>query len=378
MKSVATNQCYHIGIFVRDAKCRFMGLGEYEYNLAQQLCKRAPELKQRYGITLHFIVDKTDVGAYGDNVEYILFNKRRRFLFNNRLLRPLTAHFLPHLDLVHLTHQGTKIRRPIGAETLVTVHDVNFFHNHLKNVAHKVRRFRRGIAPATHLSFISEFTKHDVLSRFKISIPNKVILNGVNDLSQSPDESNLELPDAYFFHISRLAAKKNVHLLIQMMKYLPEENLVIAGSGHKDYLRELETIIRSENLHNVFMLGNVSTEDKAFLYRHCKALMFPSLSEGFGLPVVEAFCFGKPAFITNLTALPEVGGDAAYYFDELQPAAMAKTVENGLMDFQSNEKARSAAFTQQAEKFSWDTAAENYIRYYLEILNITPQENTPC
>ena len=198
-----------------------------------------------------------------------------------------------------------------------------------------------------------------------------MILNGVTDLSkqQVPDH-HLNIPKEYFFHISRLAAKKNTHLLVEMMKYLPQENLVIAGTGRNPYMQKLVDIIKTLNLSNVYLVGNVSAEQKAALYKNCKGFLFPSLSEGFGLPVVEAMCFGKPVFLSALTSLPEVGGDVSYYFNDLEASSMAGIVQKGISEFEKDKESNEQAIIRHASQFSWEKAAESYISYSLDILSI--------
>lgn len=365
------NGHYNIGVYLFESANEFAGLGEYERNLGRNLADMAAALKTKYGVNLYFIVPPYMAGAYGNDVEYISVSKLEMKLLNCHLL-PLTAVFpFRKFDLLHLTHQNTRLRRRLSSETLVTIHDVNFFHNHLNGgISRKQHRFERGISKATRISFISHFTSDDVRKHFKISVPSKVILNGVNNLNVGKIGCSMDLPDRFFFHISRLAAKKNVHLLIEMMKYLPGENLVIAGSGHKEYNERLKEIIRRDNLTNVFLLGNVSENEKAELYSRCSAFMFPSLSEGFGLPVVEAMCFSKPVFISDLTSLPEVGGDVAYYFKELNAGKMAETVLQKMAAFASDREHSEQLLRQHAAEFNWKAAAAEYASYYLEILGI--------
>lgn len=195
-----------------------------------------------------------------------------------------------------------------------------------------------------------------------------MVLNGVKDLTAIKTNQRNQSTVPYLFHVSRLAAKKNVHLLIQMMKYLPDYELVIAGKGHSDYEQQLHRLIDREGLHNVALVGRILEDEKAFFYRHCVALAFPSISEGFGLPVIEAMYFGKPVFLSRLTALPEIGGDVAYYFDKLEPRDMAEVVRRGLAEHQDNEAARSQLIRQHAATFSWEKATESYIEYYKDIL----------
>jgi glycosyltransferase involved in cell wall biosynthesis len=114
----------------------------------------------------------------------------------------------------------------------------------------------------------------------------------------------------------------------------------------------------------VHFLGIITEKQKLWAYQNCKAFVFPSLSEGFGLPVVEAMSVGKPIFLSNLTSLPEIGGDDAYYFNDFSPENMVKTFQEGMADFEKNPQ-KSERLRQRAAKFTWKKAAEAYWELYL-------------
>jgi glycosyltransferase involved in cell wall biosynthesis len=106
----------------------------------------------------------------------------------------------------------------------------------------------------------------------------------------------------------------------------------------------------------------VSEEEKCWYYRKCLAFALPSRAEGFGLPVIEAMHYGKPVFLSNLAALPEIGGEAAYYFESFDAAAMQEVFRTGLADYEA--AGRSAAIRRHALRYSWDDAAAAYLRLY--------------
>ena len=94
--------------------------------------------------------------------------------------------------------------------------------------------------------------------------------------------------------------------------------------------------------------------------------MFPSIAEGFGLPVIEAMHFGKPVFLSKFTSLPEVGGNVAYYFDNFNAAHMQSVFAKGMQDFENRKPQKE--IMEQAAKFSWDKAAIQYLELYAECL----------
>jgi glycosyltransferase involved in cell wall biosynthesis len=90
--------------------------------------------------------------------------------------------------------------------------------------------------------------------------------------------------------------------------------------------------------------------------------MFPSVAEGFGAPVVEAMHFGKPVFLSDKTSLPEIGGDAAYYFKQFDKEYMQKVFEEGMTHYAQHNPVTT--IQQRARKFSWDTNAQEYMKLY--------------
>jgi glycosyltransferase involved in cell wall biosynthesis len=159
--------------------------------------------------------------------------------------------------------------------------------------------------------------------------------------------------------------QKGFHLLPALLK---ENNfgLVIAGIETPHKQKILEEAEKYNCLNRVHITGPVTDEDKAWYYKNCSAFLFPSIAEGFGLPVIEALHFGKPVFLSKFTSLPEVGGDAAYYFDNFEPGHMQSVFKNGMLDFIDRDRAQE--MVAQADKFSWDRAASQYLDLYAESL----------
>jgi len=213
---------------------------------------------------------------------------------------------------------------------------------------------------------ISQFVANDVIQYFpeakeKVS----VIYNGADKLI--PDEKHhpdFIPPKPFLFTIGLLSVQKGFHLLPALLKG-NNFHLVISGkeTPHKQtILAEAE---KYDCLERVHITGPISDEDKTWYYQNCDAFLFPSIAEGFGLPIIEAMHFGKPAFLSKFTSLPEVGGDVAYYFDNFEPEHMQEVFRSGMMDFNQNDRAQEAVA--QAEKFSWEIAAKNYLSLYEQV-----------
>lgn len=364
---------YKIYIEVYAISHPYVGIGEFCLNLGRHLASHACELREKYGIELYFIIPEGREGVFGDEVYYVSFPGN---------IQLFTRLYGKRIDLLHLTHQYCRFKHfPRVGRELMTVHDINFMYEKQDEKLEKyIKRFNRKLHYADYISFISNFTQQDTQEHFDVSMPSRVIYNGVSKLVTDNSKVSSEFisrcpAKPFFFHISSLRPKKNVHLLIEMMAHLPQETLVVAGDWSGKYGSEMQRRIQELGLKNVVCFDNVSTDEKSWLYEHCKAFLFPSACEGFGLPPVEAMCFGKPVFMSQLTSLPEVGGEYAFFWDELEPRQMADTVVEKMAEYEQRPTEVSAGLIANANRFDWEQCANEYIQYYLDILDIHSQQN---
>ncbi len=115
------------------------------------------------------------------------------------------------------------------------------------------------------------------------------------------------------------------------------------------------------------MPGQINDEVRQWLYRNCQAFLFPSLAEGFGLPVIEAMMQGRPVFLSDKTSLPEVGGPWGFYWSDFDPDAMAAVFRQG-METVRQDRQFSRKLKRYAARFSWQSAAQKYVDIYRAVL----------
>lgn len=341
----------------------YVGVGEFCKQLGKELGKQAKLLRERYGIDFFFIIPPSFRGCFGNEVHYLCMPIA---------LRHLLAFYPIKADLFHMPHQYCLFKNLRNAnKRLMTIHDINFIYEKQgRKLERAMQRFERKIKQMDYTNYISEFVKEDANKHFHIQAPGKVIYNGVADLPTVIGSSSKlaeQLPKNFLFHLSSLLPKKNVHLLIEMMRFLPEQNLVIAGNWDSSYGRKLQKMIEDLPTHNVYRLPNITEKEKAELFASCQAFLYPSLCEGFGLPPIEAMRFGKPVFLSTLTSLPEIGGKNAFYWNKLSPISMAENIKEMLPEFYSNP-VNALQMKKNAERFNWENCVNQYIQYYLEIL----------
>ena len=349
----------HIGLSLGRIEHWHDGLGEFSRQLGLALAARAPQLADEQGWRLHFHLPRRWHGVFGGAVGYLATHTTQRFV-----------HLAPtRFALWHLLHQHNRLRAPVfTARRIETVHDLNFLH--AKSAA-KIARYRRTLAARlAGRDAVVAITHHvaaDIVRELPaLATPVHVIHNGATDLSASPQAAVDGVGDAPFLlHVSRMAPSKNIAALLDLAAAWPEQRLVLAGAT-SPYTEVVQREVAARGLANVTVRLDIAEAQKAWLYAHCLAFVFPSLAEGFGLPPIEAMHFGVPVFLSRLTSLPEVGGDAAWYFDSFEPRAMRATIEAGLAAL--DPAAGRAASIARARGFSWTRCAEAHVALYAQVL----------
>jgi glycosyltransferase involved in cell wall biosynthesis len=276
-------------------------------------------------------------------------------------------------DLWHGTYQTPKYLPRKSVKFVLTIHDLNFLYEGKSPRKRQklLRKIQKAINRADYITAISAFALQDAQKHLDFKgKPNKVIHNGVNLLQFPEFDSPGYRPEKKFlFTLGTVLPKKNFHVLIAMMKSFENFELLIAGIHSSDeYLVKIQELIAANGLENrVHLLGGIREEEKFWYLKNCEAFMFPSLAEGFGIPVIEAMLLGKPVFLSKSTSLPEIGGKHAYYFENFEAEHMVEVVSKGLLDYKEHNKA--LAIKTWAEQFSWETASAAYREVYESLLS---------
>jgi glycosyltransferase involved in cell wall biosynthesis len=177
------------------------------------------------------------------------------------------------------------------------------------------------------------------------------------------------LPERYMLFVGTLEPRKNIKTLLQAFALLLDEKpqddpkLVVAGGrgwGHTD-LQETTQALGLR--HHVHFTGFVDDDDLPDLYRGASVFVYPSLYEGFGLPVLEAMACGVPVISSNRSSLPEVAGDAALLVDPSQPEALAAAMASMMNDGELRQALRSKGLL-RAQEFTWDAVAQKTLAVY--------------
>ena len=289
-------------------------------------------------------------------------------------LRPLVRPFLPRPDVAlwHVTHQTAKFlpldpRVPV----LLTIHDLNFLHESpgerpgwriARKLAAVQALVNRSVAVATDSRFVAD----DVAARLDLGErPVHVVPLGLAPAPPAAPSRPAWLPaETFLLSVGNFLPHKNFHVLVGMLERLPGRRLVIAGKHATPYGDVVRREAAARRLADrVLLPGEVSDADRQWLYEHCEAFVFPSLSEGFGFPVLEAMQAGRPVFMARATSLPEVAGAAGFYFDSFEPGAMAAVFAAGMEAWQADPRGPERV-RRHAAGFTWAATAARYAEIY--------------
>jgi glycosyltransferase involved in cell wall biosynthesis len=349
----------------------YCGLGQFCLHLGRAVAAQA----HRAGVQPVFFVGRSRarlVRAPGVRYEYAWPWRKERFF---RRLRPVIERCLPRRPadtLWHATDQFCK-HWPVDPRVpvLLTIHDLTFLWTDSGYTPEEHRRrLQKKVDRASALATDSEFSAQEIRKALDLKgKPLRVVYCGATIAAHDRLERPKFVPPGKFlFSIGTLAPRKNFHVLVELLRRLPEYRLILAGDNSEDYARQIERMVGEAGLTSRFLMpGEISDAHRTWLYENCDALLFPSLSEGFGLPVVEAMAHGKPVFLSDRTSLPEVGGSLGFYWRSFSPDHMLGVFQTGMATFRKDpEYARK--LVAHAKSFSWQRTAAEYVKLYVEML----------
>ncbi len=339
------------------------GLGTFNFELIKAMAAQPAD-----GMELHLNAKHPEElkALYGDRFCYHKYSSLQR----HPLFRIKTRY-----DLWHSLNQNTKIEPFFKSKYLLTVHDVNFVEEVSSDMADKHnQRFVKKLERADSITYISEFAKKQAHSYFNIpNVPEYIIYNGnpisaVADISQYKPTVPVDVP--FLYSIGDFQERKNFLAVIKMAAVMPPGvNLILSGNDSHEYGTIVKQYIAEHKLgHRVFLTGKVDEAGKQYYMQRCLAFVFPSVREGFGLPPIEAMKFGRPVFLSSLTSLPEIGGSAAYYWDDFDPEYMRERFYEGMNDYENNIQGRTKALQERAAFFSWEKSAAEYLSVYQKMM----------
>ncbi len=363
------------------------GIGVYTYELAKQL--QGYEELQIRGNIFNFIgrndISKDIVGLdfekdYCKLMPYGVYRRVWRLLpFGYKHL------FRTESDITHF--YNFIVPPKVQGKVINTIYDLTFKFYPETMDSRNLRRIEKdlkySIERPDKIITISEATKKDMIEHLKIDSSRlEVVYCGVDFKYFNEVRSNYQsirekyqLPKQYILYMGTLEPRKNIETLIEAFKIFKvegddsSEKIKLVLAGKKGWLYEgIFKKIRELDLEDeVVDLGYIDEIDKPALYQMAKCFVFPSIYEGFGIPVIEAMAAGTPVITTNVSSLPEVAGEAGILVSPKNSIALAE----GMYQLTTNEAKRQELIQKgytQAQKFSWEASAKKLYGIYKGLL----------
>lgn len=362
------------------------GAAVYIAELVRHLVRLSPDIE--CVLFVNHTVPRSGIFPPSQNCKYypVSFDPRKRWtrMVWEQFGLPRVAHQLG-LDLLHSPFSTAPLAS-LKIPKVVTVHDLAYFYYKQHYPTHidlKARyylllqplMFRR----ASHLATVSNFSKNELVTRLQIPlglvtpIPHgtgTIALEAPSSLTQNDTTCDVLLT------VASGLLHKNLLRLLEAYAGMPLKNERIILVGEIPEQPRARMITRAQlneharrlNLHGRLELkGYVSNAELQSLYRQARLCVVPSLYEGFGLPILEAMCFGVPVVSSNAASLPEVGADAVAYFEPTDVNDMSRVIGSVLQDA-GLQRTLSMKGYERLNQFSWERTAAETLKLYRQVI----------
>jgi glycosyltransferase involved in cell wall biosynthesis len=365
----------HIGFDGKRAFHNQTGLGNYSRTLIGGLAHYFPEHEYYlFNPKPSHSYPKADFANVHEVLPEGLLNKKLSSLWRSNWVKKDMERL--GIQLYH----GLSHEIPVGVErtsiaSVVTIHDLIFerYPSQFSRIDVQVyrKKFRYACAHADQVIAISQQTKSDIVNLFgtdekKIDICYQSCHPAFGKVASEEEKmvvrKKYELPQSFFLYVGSIIERKNLLNVCRAMKIISGKSdmpLVVIGSG-REYKQKVQDYIKTNNLEDriIFLSDREAVKrDPAFqhpetfaaIYQMATAMVYPSFFEGFGIPVLEALWSRLPVITSNVSCLPETGGDAAYYVNPERSEEIAE----GLVRISEDE-----ALRQEMIRKGWDYAQE--------------------
>jgi glycosyltransferase involved in cell wall biosynthesis len=304
-----------------------------------------------------------------NNCQIIEFNAEI-YSLKEQLLFPFKV---PKTDVFWAPHFNTPILPVKAKKRITTIHDVNHLSaistiSVLKKKYSKIL-YLNAIKRSRIVITVSNFSKKEIVKYTNVNPDKiKVIYCGVSDRFKTYKTLKIPLPKKYILFVGNVKPHKNLKVLLEAYSSLNKElqstyKLVVLGkkSGFITSDKSVFKYIEKENITSaVFFTDYIKDEFVSSIYKNAQLLVFPSLYEGFGLPLIEAMTVGTPVLSSNSASLPEIGGTSAIYFNPTNVKELTTKIEL-LLTNKALQKTYIEKGIEHVKKFSWEKSAKEHI-----------------
>ena len=289
-------------------------------------------------------------------------------------------------DVLWMPVQNLPILRRRNLKTVVTIHDLAFkiFPEHFtaKDLFKLNMLTDKAVRSADHIIAISNSTKKDILKFYpdvkegKISVVHNGFDRELFEKKISSEVASIDIlkkygleSGNYLLYVGAIQPRKNINVLIDAFEIIKKGNskikLAIAGAPAWKYEEVFEKISQSSFKEDIVITDTMPFEHLPAFYQNALIFIFPSLYEGFGIPILEAMASGVPVISAKNSSIPEVAGNAALFFDAENPVALAENIEK-IIAYDDKRKELIEKGFKQAQKFSWRKCAEETLKVLLD------------
>lgn len=300
----------------------------------------------------------------------LLIGRRKVYLLNKILTKKQLNN--KHYDIIHPTWYDPYIFDLKGnSKIVVTIHDMIHELFWQDTQQDEIVRKREAIYNSDAIIAISENTKRDILKLYP-DIPSdkiSVIYHGTSHLPSMKKPSNFKVPEKYILFVGGRHDYKRGMFVAKALKELLEKyaDIKILYIGGGNFNKKELQYIEQLGLTNRIIQHDVDDQSLAYLYANAICFVYPSLYEGFGLPILEAFDNNCPVICANNSSLPEVGGNAALYFDNEDVGKLAKTVEMLFTNNSIRQKCIELG-RNRCKEFTWEKCFEETSKVYRRMI----------
>lgn len=367
-----------------DAKRAFFnksGLGNYSRDLIRSLLRYYPENEYH----LYTPSDKGSISFMdfsGINISTPV-RATGKFIQSYWRSMKLTGRLeKDNINVYHgLSNELPKNIQHSKVKSVVTIHDLIFlrhpeWYNAIDRVIYKTK-FKHSCRIADRIIAISEQTKRDIIEFYGIEAQKiDVVYQSCNDLFKIayPDahkesiRKKYNLPDRYLLYVGTIEPRKN---LLNIVKAITDGRidipLVVIGRKTK-YFNRINHFIKSENIKGIYFMDEIRIEDLPAIYQLADLFIYPSVFEGFGIPIIEALYSRVPVITSKGGCFSEAGGPSTVYVDPMDVGEISEAIEYVSGNDKLQEEMRELGY-QHAQKFSNKAASYSTMKIYKQLIN---------
>lgn len=376
----AEKRTLRIGFDAKRATQNFTGLGNYSRFVINNLIKYYPNNTYEL-FSPRVMLDKPEI-VISPNIKFITKtdgpSKSKPFWRSFGIKKDIRRE---RVQIYHgLSNELPFGIRKTGAKSIVTIHDLIFlrYPEFYKFVDRTIYRIKAKYAckAADRIIAVSECTKRDIVSFFKIN-PDKidVVYQGcshvfkeqVNDERKKEVSEKYGLPPKFILSIGSIEERKNILLIVKALKQLPDVHFVAIGKFRR-YADLVKEYVKEHGLEDrVHMKTNIPLEDLPAILQQSDVFIYPSIYEGFGIPIIEALSSGIPVIGAMGSCLEEAGGPDTIYVDPYDENELASQINKVLSDSELRDKMISEGL-KYVDRFSSDKCSANLMNIYNKIV----------